>query len=319
MTSPIVTPLTQALAEGKLSREELKQFMRRSDGPALRRLVLWVGLLAATAASTALAWNSWLIWPAMLLHGTVLAHHFALQHECVHYTAFRTRWVNDLVGQLCGIVIMLPHRFFRYEHCDHHTHTQHHDKDPEMIAMPGTFGEYIWYLSAVPYWRSKFAEIFRHATGRLSEAERKFVPRAERKAVFSDARRMLAIYAAMFLGMAMTGWWNLLWFWIVPLFLGEPVMRFVRMAEHVGRPAVAQMSENTRTNLVSAPWRFLCWNMNYHAEHHYVASVPFHALPRLHEKLKEHVHVERNGYLGAHRDILRQIIRRAPAAAADQA
>ncbi|MYA88032.1 MAG: fatty acid desaturase [Boseongicola sp. SB0662_bin_57] len=318
MANPIVTPLTQALAEGKLSRAELKQFMRRSDGPALRRLVLWVGLLAVTTTLIALAWNSWLIWPAMLLQGTVLVHHFALQHECVHYTAFRTRWVNDLVGQICGLIIMLPHRFFRYEHCDHHTYTQLHGEDPEMISMPRTFREYLWYLSAVPYWRAKFTEVFRHATGRLSEAEKKFIPSVEHKAVFNDARRMLAIYGVIFLGMTMTGWWDLMWYWFIPLFLGEPVMRFVRMTEHVGRPTVAQMSENTRTNLVSAPWRFLCWNMNYHAEHHYVASVPFHALPRLHEKLKDHIHVERRGYLGAHLDILRQLIRREPAAAADR-
>ena len=318
MANPIVTPLTQALAEGKLTREELKQFMRRSDGPALRRLVLWVGLLAVTTTLVALAWNSWLIWPAMLLQGTVLVHHFALQHECVHYTAFRTRWVNDLVGQVCGLIIILPHRFFRYEHCDHHTYTQLHDEDPEMISMPRTFGEYVWYLSAVPYWRSKFTEVFRHATARLSEAEKKFIPSVEHMAVFWDARRMLAIYAGIFLGMAMTGWWGLIWYWIIPLFLGEPVMRFVRMTEHVGRPTVPQMSENTRTNIVSAPWRFLCWNMNYHAEHHYVASVPFHALPKLHEKLKDHIHVERHGYLGAHMDILRQLFRREPSPAADQ-
>ena len=47
--------------------------------------------------------------------------------------------------------------------------------------------------------------------------------------------------------------------------------------------------------------------MNYHAEHHYVAPVSFHALPRLHEKLSDQIHVEPRRYLGAHLDILRQI------------
>ena len=98
------------------------------------------------------------------------------------------------------------------------------------------------------------------------------------------------------------------------LALFEPVMRFVRMTEHVGRPTVAAMRENTRTNLVSRPMQFLCWNMNYHAEHHYASSVPFHALPRLHEKLRGHIHVEPGGYLGAHREILAQILGRAPRA-----
>ncbi|MDI9246424.1 fatty acid desaturase family protein [Marinobacter sp. CHS3-4] len=307
MAHRTVTPLTQALEEGKLTRDELKSLMQRSDGPAFRHLALWVVVLTGTTTLITLAGNSWLIWPAMMLHGIVLVHHFSLQHECVHYTVFRTRKLNNLVGQLCGLIIVLPHRFFRYEHCDHHTYTQLPGKDPELIPMPKTYGEYLFYLSSIPYWQAKFSELGRHAMGRLSEAEKHFVPREEHAAVFREARVMLAIYALIFAGMAITGWWGLIWYWVLPLFLGEPVMRFIRMTEHVGRPTVAQMSENTRTNLVSAPWRFLCWNMNYHAEHHYVPLVPYHTLPRLHEKLADHVHVEPRGYLGAHLDMLRQI------------
>ncbi len=315
----IVTPLTQALAEGKLTRAELKAFMQRSDAEGFRHLALWLSVLAATTGLVLLAWQSWLIWPAMFLHGVVVVHFFALQHECVHYTVFRTRWINDVVGQICGLVTILPHRFFRYEHCDHHTHTQIAGEDPEHIPMPRSVGGYLLYLSAIPYWRYKFDEVSRHAFGRLNEVERRFIPEVEHAAVRRDARGMLAIYALVFGGMAVTGWWGLLWLWLVPLFLGEPVMRFIRMTEHVGRPEVAQMSENTRTNLVSAPWRLLGWNMNYHAEHHYVASVPFHALPALHEKLKDHVHVEPGGYVGAHRDILLRLLSRGEGAGRDVA
>jgi fatty acid desaturase len=180
-------------------------------------------------------------------------------------------------------------------------------QDPELIPMPKTYGEYLFYLSAIPYWKAKFTEISRHAMGRLSDAEKHFIPKEEHAAVYRDARMMLGLYALIFAGMAVTGWWGLIWYWIIPLFLGEPVMRFIRMTEHVGRPNVTRMSENTRTNLVSAPMRFLCWNMNYHAEHHYVPLVPYHALPRLHEKLRRHIHVEPDGYPGAHMDILNQI------------
>ena len=307
MSHPIVTPLTQALAEGKLSRTELKDLMQRTDAPAFRHLAIWVLVLAATTTLVVLAWNSWLIWPAMFVQGIVMVHHFSLQHECIHYTAFRTRRYNDIAGQICGFIIMLPHRFFRYEHCDHHTFTQITGDDPELIPTPKTYREYLFYLSAIPYWRNKFTEIFRHARGRLSDIERGFIPKEEHAAVYRDARVMLGTYAALFVGMAGTVWWGLILLWVIPMLLGEPIMRFIRMTEHVGRPTVAQMYENTRTNLVSLPWRFLGWNMNYHAEHHYVSSVPFHTLPKLHEKLKDHVYVEKGGYIGAHVDILRQI------------
>ncbi len=168
MTNAILTPLTQALAEGKLSRGDLRSLMQRSNRPALLRLLVWVGLLALTSTLITFSFNSLWIWPAMFVQGIVLVHHFSLQHECVHYSVFRTRWLNDLVGNICGFIIMLPHKHFRYEHCDHHTYTQLPGDDPELIPTPETIGQYLFYLTAIPYWRTKFTELFRHVGGHLS-------------------------------------------------------------------------------------------------------------------------------------------------------
>ena len=314
MARDVVTPITQALAEGKLTRAELRALMTRSDAAAFRHLAGWIALILATGTLVWLSLGTWWMLPAMFVHGVVLVHHFSLQHECVHYTVFRTRKLNDHVGVVCGWIIGLPHQFFRYEHCDHHTYTQLHGEDPEMIELPKTIWGYLWYLSAIPYWRTKLSEIFRHALGRLNETERRFVPKVAEATLIREARVMVAVYALIGIAMIALQWWAPLWFWLIPLILGEPVMRFVRMTEHVGRPTVAKMRVNTRTNLVSRPMQFLCWNMNYHAEHHYASSVPFHALPRLHDKLRDHIHVEPGGYLGAHRDILAQIFGRKPRA-----
>ncbi len=43
---------------------------------------------------------------------------------------------------------------------------------------------------------------------------------------------------------------------------------------------------NCRTVYMNPLNRFLYWNMNYHVEHHMFPLVPFHALPRLHEAIK---------------------------------
>lgn len=310
MARDVITPITQALAEGKLTRAELRELMTRSDAAAFQHLAGWLVLLFASGTLVWLSLGTWWMVPAMFVHGVVLVHHFSLQHECVHYTVFRTRKLNDYAGTVCGWIIGLPHQFFRYEHCDHHTYTQLHGEDPEMIELPKTIWGYLWYISAIPYWRAKLSEIARHALGRLNEAERRFVPKVAEATLIREARVMVAVYVLILIAMIAFQWWAPLWFWLIPLILGEPVMRFVRMTEHVGRPTVSAMRVNTRTNIVSRPMRFLCWNMNYHAEHHYASSVPFHALPRLHEKLRDHVHVEPGGYLGAHRDILAQIFGR---------
>lgn len=303
----VVTPITQALQEGVISRREIKALMLRNNRTALVWLLVWLLVLTATSVLVWMSLGSWWMLPAMFVHGIVLVHHFSLQHECCHYTVFRTRWLNDIMGNLCGLVIMLPNRFFRYEHCDHHTYTQISGRDPEMIEMPQSWREYVWYISTVPYWRAKLTEIFNHALGKLLAGEARFIPREERRTIFLEARLMLVFYFLVLVLSIVFQSWMPLWFWLLPVILGEPVMRAIRMTEHVGRPTTRLMRENTRSNIISLPWRFLCWNMNYHAEHHYAPSVPFHALPRLHELLKEHVHIENDGYFGAHRDIVNRL------------
>lgn len=312
MTTAVRTPITQAMSEGALTRRELKALMTRSDRPALLRLAGIVLLLGITSALIWVAYDSWWIVPAMFVQGIVIVHFFSLQHECVHYTAFRTRKLNDVLGNICGFAIILPNQQFRYEHCNHHTYTQLKGQDPELIELPISVWKYLWYISSIPYWHNKFLQIFRNAAGRLNAEDRSFISKHEAPIIFREARVMLALYAAILLLCFVTGWFGPLWFWIIPLFMGEPVMRFIRLTEHVGRPNVDDMKENTRTSMVSWPSQFLSWNMNYHAEHHYAASVPFHALPKLHEKLQGYVYVEERGYLGAHIDIIMQLIGRKP-------
>ncbi|MCR9136061.1 MAG: fatty acid desaturase family protein [Alphaproteobacteria bacterium] len=304
----VQTPITQALQDGTITRRELKTLMQRSDRPGLTRLIGWILTVAITGTLVWMSMGTWWLLPAMFVHGIVLVHHFSLQHECCHYTAFKTRWLNDFFGNICGLIIFLPNRHFRYEHCDHHTYTQLKGKDPELIELPISVWKYLAYISAFPFWRMKFTEIARHVVGRLSDDEKRFIPKEEYATVFWEARIMVLFYLALLILCIATGWTAPLYYWFIPVFLGEPVMRAIRLTEHVGRPNISDMKENTRTNLVTWPMQFLCWNMNYHAEHHYAASVPFFALPELHEKLKDHVYIEKRGYLGAHIDIISQLI-----------
>lgn len=304
--SHVVTPMSSVFSEGEelVSRRDLKALMKRSNGPGLRHLALWLLLLAATTGLVWISLGSYWLLPAMFVHGIVMVHHFALQHECSHYTAFRSRRLCNVLAVVCGFLLVIPPRFFRYEHCDHHTYTNQPGRDPELIELPKNWLQYVWYLSAMPYWYSQFSGLLRRATGRLTKQEKRFIPVVEEQAILRESRLMLAGYTLVVGLMFLAGSSALVFFWWLPMLLAEPVMRFIRMTEHVGRPLVADRRVNTRSNLVSAPWRFLGWNMNYHAEHHFAASVPFHALGKLHERIKDHVHVEEQGYLHAHRSII---------------
>jgi len=291
-----------------ITRRELKALMKRSNKPGLRHLGVWLLLLCATSLIVWIAQiHVVLLVPAMFVHGVVVVHHFALQHECSHYTAFRSRTLCNTLAALCGFLLFIPPRFFRYEHCDHHTYTNQPGHDPEMIPLPKSRAQYWWYLSAIPYWRSQFSGLCRRATGNMTEDEKRFIPEVEEQAIVRESRIMLLGYALILIPTVMFSWTAPVIYWWFPLLLAEPVMRYIRMTEHVGRPTVSDRTLNTRTSKVSRLWRFLAWNMNYHAEHHFAASVPFHALPTLHDKLEGQLYVEQNGYWQAHRSIRKSI------------
>jgi fatty acid desaturase len=121
MRQTIQTPISQAMAQGIVSRQELKRLMRRSNRPAISRLIGLAILLGFTGFCVAQAMTTAWIWLAMFFHGIVIVHLFSLQHECVHYTVFRTRWLNDVEGRISGWINVVPNRIISNEHCNHHT------------------------------------------------------------------------------------------------------------------------------------------------------------------------------------------------------
>ena len=103
---------------------------------------------------------------------------------------------------------------------------------------------------------------------------------------------LIAAYNVVFALVPIT----LLWIWIVPLFIGFPVLRLYLLAEHGRCPEVEDMFLNTRTTLSTRIVHFLAWNMPYHAEYHAMPSVPFHRLPHLHSMTAAHLGQLSDGY-----------------------
>jgi fatty acid desaturase len=288
-------------------------------GPDLRRLATRTNrhgvAFAAFHAAALVATGAWLWWtlgtwwmvPALVVYGVVLAHLFALLHEATHRTAFRARWPNTTAAWIAGVLVGPPPKYFTLEHTAHHLHPQDAERDPELIALPRSVGHYAWFVAGGPYWWWAGRTLLAHARGRFLAFEN-FVPDRFRGAVVREARVVVAIYAAAVIASIATGSTVLLWFWVVPRFVGEPVMRIARLSEHAGRPRMDDVTENTRSLRVPAPLRMLAWNMPYHAEHHVAPSVPFHALPRLHALVGPHLQGHRGGYLAAQADILHRVV-----------
>jgi fatty acid desaturase len=92
-------------------------------------------------------------------------------------------------------------------------------------------------------------------------------------------------------------------YWILPVLLGQPLIRFILIAEHTGCNEESNGLTNTRTTLTSWPVRLLMWNMPFHAEHHLYPSIPFYVLPDAHMRIRARLMHLDDGYIKVNRDI----------------
>ena len=281
----------------QLPRAELHALMARSDGPALARAAWHLGALAVTGT---LLWRLratvWAV-PLTVMHGYALAFLFCAFHEAAHRTAFRTRWLNVVLGTLAGFLTFWPYRNYRVYHWEHHRHTQDPARDPELFfAKPRTLGAYVLVLTGIPNFVRRFGDILRLASGR---ADRPWMAPAERRPLIAEARAYLAGYAMVALVSALTGSVLALIVWLVPFLVGQAFLRPYLLAEHTGCATTRDCLDNTRTTTTIPPVRLFAWNMPFHAEHHAYPSVPFHALPRLHASVRARIANLEPGYVAA--------------------
>ena len=272
-----------------LEAERRAALMVRSDAAGLRHLALHLGLIAVTGGWIGLALP---LWPVVLpLHGVFLVFLFTLEHEATHKTPFASDALNEWVGRLCGFVLLLPFEWFRYFHLAHHRWTNIAGRDPELEGLrPATRRQWVWHVAGVPYWLAEVRLLAGLVRGRMAD----YVPQGARARVVAEARWMVVGYVGVVASLWVTP--MLFWLWLLPVLLGQPVLRLYLLAEHGDCAQVANMFENTRTTFTVRLVRVLAWNMPYHAEHHVMPAVPFHRLPELHGLMKDELRVTAAGY-----------------------
>ncbi len=285
----------------KLPPEVMQQLTRRSDAKGLVQLGAHLSMLLLAGIGLHLSRDSLLLLIALPLYGALLIFLFAPLHESIHFTAFKTRWLNNMVAAPIGFLLLIPLQNFRVFHYAHHRHTQNPELDPELIDMKPLIRERYWlYLTGLPTWWQSLSAIWRHASGIVDES---YIEQRHHATIITEARIHLVGYAVLFLISLFATSAFLWWFWVLPALVAQPLLRLYLLAEHSGCDFSENMLENSRTTYTT-PWLcFLAWNMPFHAEHHYLASVPFHALPALHAHTGQRVKYRGDGYYNVNREI----------------
>ena len=123
-------------AKGVIAKERLAELSERRNGPAFLYLASHWGAIAVNGAATHYAWGTWWCVPLFLLQGLLINFLYAPEHERDHFTAFRTRRLNEAVAFVCGFIIFNANSDHRWSHYTHHHNTQNWDRDTELARGP---------------------------------------------------------------------------------------------------------------------------------------------------------------------------------------
>jgi len=293
-------------------RAVMKELMQRSDAQGIRDTLLWYALILGSGVLAYLSWGTaWAI-PAFLLYGTLYCSPADSRwHEAGHGTPFKTRWMSDVLYQLASFQVFRRPTVWRWSHARHHTDTLVRGRDPEVAApVPTDWVSMLLNIFAIKNVPSETLKVIANAFGQIGEVEKTFVPEMEWPKIVREARIWVAVYAVVIGLCIYSGSIMPLLLVGLPSMYGAWLYNFFGWTQHAGLPEnVLDHRLNCRTVYMNPAFRFLYWNMNYHVEHHMFPMVPFHALPRLHEAIKDDTAPPYDGTLEAYREIIPALLR----------
>ena len=293
-------------------RKAMKALMQRSDGPAIRDTIIWLGVMALSAAGGVALWGSWWCVPFFFVYGTLYGSACdARWHECGHGTAFKTRWMNRAVYEIASFMVMRNPVTWRWSHARHHTDTIIVGRDAEIAVMrppdlARTLANFVGLFDAYHSMKA----LLTNAAGVLTPEERSFIPEMERGRAVTAARLHVAIYALTIAAAVVLRSWLPLMLIGLPRMYGCWHMVLVGLLQHGGlADNVTDHRLNSRTVYMNPVSRFIYLNMNYHVEHHMFPMVPYHALPQLHELIKHDLPAPNPSILHAYREMIPAFLR----------
>ncbi len=270
-------------------RDEMRAFMRKDNYHAVISFGLWFLLLAAVGFLAFRLYPSpWAI-PAFFLYGVIYCGNNPRWHETSHGTCFRTPWLNDIFYFFCGAMEFRDFVDFRWSHARHHSYTYMSGIDPE-IAVPTPANLFHMVLDFFYLRMGYFAvrNLILNSIGRPHSSLAAYIPDDQFPRLFWSARAVLLLHLAAILWAVLARSWLPVLFFTLPRFFGAPFLWMFIYLQHVGLDHdVWDHRLSTRSLRLNFFLSFLFMNMESHVEHHIFPLVPFHALPRFRERVKD--------------------------------
>ncbi len=293
--------------QSPVPREKMRELLVRKDGPAVRDTIVWFGLILGSGYLVFLWWGTWLaILPYIVYSVLYASTSDSRWHESSHGTAFKTDWMNNALYEISSFMVFRQSTVWRWSHARHHSDTIIRGRDPE-IAVPRPpdikmmLLNFIGLQGSIPEAR----RLFTHAAGKIDPEVATYLPESENKTVIFKARVYILIFAVVIALSIIYSTILPLMYIGLPTILGGWLMPVYGFTQHAGlQENVLDHRLNSRTVYMNRIHRFLYWNMNYHVEHHMFPLIPYHALPELHEQIKDDCPKPYNGIIETFREII---------------
>ncbi len=322
--------MTHDMAEGDfrqlLSNADIKPFTVKSDWQAWAMLINNWGLIALAFTLPALWLNPLTVIVSLLLLGNRQLGLAVLMHECAHNSFFKTRWLNPVIGHwLCGAPLMVNIAGYRSYHLRHHRDAGT-CKDPD-------YSNYKNYPVSKASFRRKVLRDLLGITGvktlyalTLMNADILDYDLSYRSANKNKRPTLAAVISSLYHHLYATviihfclwlllfssghGWLYLLWP-IANITTYAIISRIRNAAEHAAVPNLLDADPRLHARTTIPRWweRLLIAPnfVNYHLEHHWVASVPNYRLRSFHHFLKQKGLLDNVFIAQGYGDVLRQL------------
>jgi fatty acid desaturase len=288
-----------------LSKDELKPFLIRSNRLALQGLLVNYGLILLAFTLPALWFNPITLLASLILLGNRQLGLGILMHDCAHNAFFETKVLNQRVGEwLCAAPILAQFDGYRQYHLRHHAKAGTTDDpdypnyQPYPIKPSSLRRKIIRDMTGLTGLKNLVAIFLMHA-GKLSfdmsykaKGDSKVLtPRDILRNLIAQLYQAVIVHAVM-IGLLMAVGHGALYglWWLAFLTTFQLFSRIRNAAEHANVPDLLSKDPRLHARTTYANWferiTVAPNHVNYHLEHHWIATVPPYRLADFHAFLK---------------------------------
>lgn len=259
-------------AEREIARRHIGRFPYLAVTWAFLNIAVWLSLWPLVILGTIPLWAGFIIATLNIMLSYLPSHE--AQHDIIALPGSRLRWLNELVGHVSLIPLVLPYRVAKLTHLEHHKHTNDPELDPDFPTHAKGPLQAIW--KSIQYRQPGKMDAYANALVRIG-----------RPGVALDFVGYEIVYYSTLIALAWSGFAleaALLW-WLPRHIALTYIQFFLSWAPH--HPAGETGRYRNTRSFRSVLGNIGSMGMQYHIIHHLHPRIPLYRTPRAYWEMRD--------------------------------